>query len=314
MRSRSTSPWVLILAGGDGVRLRALTRQIVGDLRPKQYCAIVDGETLLARTRRRAALLVPQTRHVTVVSRPHEPYYRDLVRDVFAPRLVVQPANRGTGPGILYPLLRIDASVGDVPLVVLPSDHYVSDEGALAGHLRQALEAVDARPEMIVLLGVAARSPEPDYGWIEPAALPVATAGPTLFPIRRFWEKPSATLAERLMGRGCLWNSFMMVGFVRTFLRLIWETAPDLLLDFEPLRRARSVEDEAAVVDAVYADLATTQFSERALVPGTRRLVTLPVKDFEWSDWGHPARVLATLHHAGSQPSWLSRVGLEAAV
>src|SRR3989442_13455980 len=33
MRSLVSRPWVLILAGGDGLRLRALTRQIAGDLR-----------------------------------------------------------------------------------------------------------------------------------------------------------------------------------------------------------------------------------------------------------------------------------------
>jgi hypothetical protein len=38
----------VILAGGDGKRLLPLTRRIAGDNRPKQFCAIMDGETLLA--------------------------------------------------------------------------------------------------------------------------------------------------------------------------------------------------------------------------------------------------------------------------
>jgi mannose-1-phosphate guanylyltransferase len=44
--------WAVILAGGDGVRLRSSTRRIAGDDRPKQFCALV-GERVLA-TRRRA--------------------------------------------------------------------------------------------------------------------------------------------------------------------------------------------------------------------------------------------------------------------
>lgn len=54
--------WTVILAGGEGKRLLPLTRKIVGDHRPKQFCAIVDGETLLDRTRPRVRRS-PMSRH-----------------------------------------------------------------------------------------------------------------------------------------------------------------------------------------------------------------------------------------------------------
>jgi mannose-1-phosphate guanylyltransferase len=311
MRSPHSHPWALILAGGDGLRLRPLTRHISGDLRPKQYCPILDGETLLDATRRRAGLVVPETRHVIVVTRSHAPYYGYLRDEMPSQHLVVQPENRGTAPGILYPLLRIAAEAGDAPVVILPSDHHVSDEHVLAAHLREALVAVSERPEAIVVLGIGARGPETDYGWIEPATMPLPRTGPALFPIRRFWEKPSAPVAQCLLARGCLWNSFMMAGFVGTFLRLIEETIPSLLTDFAPLRSAATADEQARTCEAVYAGLSSTNFSERVLAPGTHRLVTLPVKDVRWSDWGHTSRVLATLRVAGSRPSWLR--GLDAA-
>ena len=64
--------WGVILAGGDGVRLRSMTRSIAGDDRPKQFCALVGDETLLTETRRRAALAVPAHRTLVVVNRAHE--------------------------------------------------------------------------------------------------------------------------------------------------------------------------------------------------------------------------------------------------
>jgi mannose-1-phosphate guanylyltransferase len=45
--------WAVLLAGGDGVRLRGLTARIVGDHRPKQFCPIVGSERLLRETRSR---------------------------------------------------------------------------------------------------------------------------------------------------------------------------------------------------------------------------------------------------------------------
>ena len=43
----------------------------------------------------------------------------------------------------------------------------------------------------------------------------------SVLPIRRFWEKPAPELAASLLSRGCLWNSFVMVGRVPTFIDLI---------------------------------------------------------------------------------------------
>ena len=309
MWTSTTGPaWGLVLAGGEGSRLRSLTRQISGDPRPKQFCKILDGETLLERTRRRADLVARLDRQVVVVTRAHEPYYRDLARELAPERLVVQPDNRGTAAGILYPLLRIRQLAGDVPVAIFPSDHYVSDDVAFAGYVRAALDIVRHGPELVTLLGIDPSTPEIEYGWIEPAAIPLPIDGEPAFPIRRFWEKPSPRLAQWLWSNGALWNSFVMVGQVDAFLRLLWRGVPELLVAFDPIRRALGGPDEAAAAETVYAGLQSVNFSDRVLTPSPDRLVTVRVKGVDWSDWGNPQRVLATVQRAGWRPPWLDRV------
>jgi mannose-1-phosphate guanylyltransferase len=303
----------LLLAGGDGRRLKTLTRQIAGDPRPKQFCAIFDGETLLDRTRRRADLFTRADQHVVVVSRVHEPYYQGLARELAPDRLVVQPRNIGTAPGILYPLLRIRQLAGNVPVAVFPSDHYISDDGAFVTIVTHAVDVVRARPASVVLLGVEATAPETEYGWIDPDPVPLPLSGEPAFPIRRFWEKPSARLAERLYERGALWNSFVMVGWVDAFLDLTRRVAGDLLAAFEPLRLAQGTPGEATAAERVYAALETSGFSERVLVPGADALLTVRAKSVDWSDWGHPQRVVATMRRTGWRPAWLNRVELASA-
>ena len=93
--------WAMILAGGDGMRLRSLTRRITGDERPKQFCPVIGGRTLLEQTWRRTGQVVPPERTLLVFTRRHERFYQPLVSELKARHVVAQPENRGTAAGIL---------------------------------------------------------------------------------------------------------------------------------------------------------------------------------------------------------------------
>src|SRR5580704_10988079 len=89
--------WAVVLAGGDGTRLKEMTHQIAGDSRPKQFCRFFEGKTLLGHTRERIAPLFDEDRTLFALARAHEPFYCDQLAEVEDRHKVVQPANRGTG-------------------------------------------------------------------------------------------------------------------------------------------------------------------------------------------------------------------------
>jgi mannose-1-phosphate guanylyltransferase len=176
----------IILAGDDGTRLSEVTRRITGDAAPKQFCPMIGDTSLLEQTRLRVSLVADQDRILTVLNRAHERYHRDLVNDILPENLVIQPANRGTAPAILYALMRLSKVARDAYVALFPSDHFVSDDREFMRHVDLAFDAIESRAEMTVLLGITPHAVESGYGWNEAGEL-VAEHAP-LFRVRRFWE------------------------------------------------------------------------------------------------------------------------------
>lgn len=301
--------WGLILAGGEGVRLRPLTWAVVGDERPKQFCPVLGPETLLERTRRRTALAIPPARTLVALTRSHERYYRPLIAGMPPQCPLVQPAERGTAPAILYGLLRIASLSPTAAVAILPSDHYVSDDQVFMQHVAIAFAAVQTRPDLVVLLGIAPTHGESDYGWIVPG---VPIPGTALLRVNRFCEKPARTVADDLFERGGLWNSFVMVARVPSLLAVIRQAVPALRAAFAAVEATLGTPAEGAAVRTLYSSVPPSSFATDVLATRPSNLAVLPVCGVEWSDWGQPQRVLSTLAALGIRPEWAARMVLTA--
>jgi len=296
--------WGVVLAGGDGTRLQPLTRLACGDDRPKQFCPLLGGETLLAHTRQRIARTVDTDRVLFVLTKKHEPYYQQELQHIPGIQKIVQPHNQGTLPAILWSLLHIAHADKDALVAFFPSDHYFANEDGFISTIERTFNFADTKRDSVILLGAGAERPETEYGWIEPEYAFETESHQAFVPVRRFWEKPPLDIARSLLTKGCLWNTFVMIGSVGAFLEMIQQTAPVLFETFNMALPGNALELEAQRMWSVYRNLDPSDFSRKVLSLSTEKLLVASCGEVGWSDLGEPRRFIAALTEHGAENPW----------
>jgi len=284
-----TELWAVVLAAGDGTRLRELTTGPDGDCVPKQFCSLDGGPTLLRRAVARGFSFAGRSRTTVVVARDHKRWWSPQLADLPQENLIVQPCNRGTACGLLLPLLTIIRRDPDATLIVLPSDHVVADEGVLAGAVERAYCAVkNGLDSSLILLGVEPDRVDDGYGWVLPGD--AAEAGSRT--VVSFFEKPDDRAAEELMRRGALWNSFIFVAHAQALFALFAGVMPWLVRLFGYATRPNP-EAEAWIppLDDLFISLPTYDFSQSFLQQAPEQLRVMAVPPCGWSDVGTPKRI-----------------------
>ena len=291
----------LILAGGDGLRLWDLTREITGAPIPKQYCRLWNDSSLLEATIARVRFFAPLNHINVVINHDHLRLANEQLHLIPETNIFVQPLNRDTGPGIIFGLLQLARHVhSDAIIAAFPSDHYVSDDRTFIDYVSRAAGIVYDEPEKIVVLGIAPDRSESGYGYLLPAgALGKSGLMSRAFQVEAFCEKPDPATASILIARGGLWNTFVMVFRLSRMIELMRELAPTesqklFELDNDPMKAAE-----------LYHSLAPWNFSTQVLARIPRHLTVLKVDGVSWSDWGTREAVEHTYRSLNLKPSWL---------
>jgi mannose-1-phosphate guanylyltransferase len=284
--------WALVLAGGEGSRLQALTTTPNGVVVPKQFCSLRGGPSLLTHALIRAGSVAPTIQTCAIVAAQHRWWWELPLGTLPKENVFVQPENRGTAHGVLLALLRLEVRDPSANVLMIPADHYIRHEALFARSLRQVAELAARMDDEVYLLGADPERADTELGYIVPADR--KRHRPTR--VLSFVEKPDPVRIHGLLKAGALWNMFIVAGSVRALLDLYDLSHGSSVAQMRAViggRKHRAIDN--ASLAAIYQQLPSVDFSRDLLEPQATKLRVLGVPPCGWNDLGTPKRVVETL-------------------
>lgn len=285
---RLQNTWAVVLAAGDGTRLSTLTTDSDGNPVPKQFCSLNGGGSLLHEALQRATRVVPRERICAIVADQHRSFWRMDLWSLPAGNIIVQPSNRGTAHGVLLAVLSILERDPLARIVFLPADHYVADESALAGSLRETAALLNRNTQGLVLVGIEPDEPDPELGYIVPGRM----LGDGSYTVEQFVEKPQPKMASELLSSGALWNSFIFAANGAWLLGLLRQR---IASSVEDIATALARDDRSHALTQAYEQLDSVDFSRAIMQGAEKSLRVIAAPQCGWTDLGTPKRVAETL-------------------
>lgn len=271
----------IVLCGGSGSRLWPLSRATS----PKQFHNLASRKTMLADTLDRVSSSSNKGFYATarvIGSAQFSSEISEQCRSSTAStdRIILEPCMRNTAAAIAAAIADLAVENPSQIVLVLPSDHHVTEVKKFSALMHQAAKDVEANGG-IMTIGIKPTRPETQYGYVERED----TSGP-IYNVARFREKPDLKTAEEFLASGSFfWNGgifmFRVSDMVQEFERqqpTIWENAK--LASENGKRVGKKLflnEEHFAACEKISIDF--------GIIENAKTIRTIEA-NFDWSDLG----------------------------
>jgi len=270
----------VILSGGSGTRLWPMSRAQY----PKQLLPLLTERTLLQEAGLRVADGTQFAPPLVISNDEHRFIVAEQLRlaGVSPAAIILEPLGRNTAPACCIAALTLAAAAPEALMLVMPSDHAITDAPAFNAAVAHAAAA--AKTGRLVTFGITARRPETGYGYIK-RGQPLAGAEGA-FQVAAFVEKPDRARAETYVADPAYsWNSGIFLFPVKLLLAELARLQPAMVTACrDALAKAKRDLDFLRLDRDAFAQ-APSNSIDYAVMEHTSHAAVVPV-EMGWSDVG----------------------------
>lgn len=267
----------VILSGGAGTRLWPRST----DDKPKQFLPLAEERSMFAATIARVAGQAGFGPPMIIGNAAHE----DLIAAEMAAhnvengKIILEPCARNTAPAIALAAYEADS---DDLILVMPSDHVITDPNAFRDVVRQAVEA--ASKGYMVTFGITPDAPETGYGYIAQGDNLNGVQGG--HHVARFVEKPAYEKAEEMLAMGGhYWNAGIFLMRASDYLAALANHAPQIAEQAQLAHQHAAINGQTMHPDKEYFAACPSDSIDYAVMEKADKVAVFAV-DCGWSDLG----------------------------
>lgn len=268
----------LIMAGGKGERFWPLST----DEKPKQFLKLLGNDTMIQMTVKRLLPIIPIERIFVVTGKKYVNLLKEQLPELSDKNIIVEPIGRNTAPCIALSAFIIKNYYKDADILVLPSDHLISDEDNFRDRIKDATKFINSNKESVITFGMYPDRPETGYGYIK-IKNNTNELNDEIHKVEAFVEKPDFKKAEKYLHDGnYLWNGGMFLWKCSTIIKLTKKYLNNTYKVLNSINYAESsyekeLEESYLLVDNISIDY--------GIMEKYNNIYVVPC-DFGWDDIG----------------------------
>ncbi len=269
--------YCVIMAGGIGNRFWPVSNTQC----PKQFSDILHtGKSFIRQTYERVRRLFPDERIFIITGTGYEAITRQQIPELSPGNILKEPLRRNTATCIMYAAEKIKKISATATMVVVPSDHFITNDEAYLEDLRDGITFVRENGGLLTF-GITPSRIETQYGYIQVRA---AEPGKKIAAVKTFTEKPDYELAQKFYESGdFLWNAGIFIWQAEDIILEIRKHLYDLYTLFEN-DTALNTPREEEFIDTIYGQCPNVSIDFGILEKSSR--VYVLQGNFGWSDVG----------------------------